>query len=99
MRLGALNHVLLTLRAAHEEKLAVAGIILVDIGDVRGDPVLKDLGKMIAEFTPTPVLGACPYLEPMTPEIFSKKLDLIEEMLNLNRADNWLESQLSRRGR
>jgi dethiobiotin synthetase len=97
LRLGALNHVLLTLRAAREEKLAIAGIILVDVGDVGDDPVLKDLGKMIAEFTPIPVLGTCPYLDPMAPEIFSEKLDFIAEMLNLNQANNWLENPVGHR--
>ncbi len=98
IRLGALNHSLLTLRAAREEKLKVAGIVLVDIEDALQNPVLNDLGKMIAEFSEAPVLGICPYLGPIAPEIFSEKLDFIMKMLNLSETDNWLVKRAKNRG-
>jgi len=94
MRLGALNHSLLTLRAANEENLKVAGIILVDLEDAHQDPVMKDLGKMINEFADTPILGMCPYLDPITPEIFNEKADFIFERMNLEKSVNWLDSMI-----
>ncbi|MFM8979735.1 MAG: dethiobiotin synthase [Planctomycetia bacterium] len=60
VRLGAINHTLLTLRALEQAGLACAGVVLV--GD--DDP---SLASALAAHAPGRVLGRLPWLEPVTP--------------------------------
>ncbi|HJZ62567.1 MAG TPA: dethiobiotin synthase [Miltoncostaeaceae bacterium] len=58
--LGTLNHILLTLEAAHRRGLTVLGVVLSGFPDDPGIDVLTNPAAL-ARLTPVPLLGVIPY--------------------------------------
>ncbi|MFT4579403.1 MAG: dethiobiotin synthetase [Nitrospinales bacterium] len=79
IRLGTLNHTLLTINAARQYGLEIKGIILnkLESGDL--DEVEKQQGKLIEELSGTPILGTCPYIQDVSVENLQKNLAQIEQ--------------------
>ena len=79
IRLGTLNHTLLTINAARQYGLKIKGIILnrQEAGDL--DEVERQQGKLIEELSDTPILGTCPYIENVSVEGIQKSLGKIEQ--------------------
>ena len=72
--LGTLNHTLLTLKAAQENEIEIAGIIL---NHPKNDPLDEiELGQadLIQEISGIRVLGECPFIDPISAEQFDEKL-------------------------
>ena len=72
--LGTLNHTLLTLKVAQEAGIEIAGIIL---NRPKCRPLSEiELGQadLIQEFSGVPVLGECPFIDPVSAEQFDDQL-------------------------
>ncbi len=63
--LGAINHTLLTIRAAHERNLKILGIVLNANQPLRGLAEKTNL-QAIQRLTHVPILGTFPYISPMS---------------------------------
>ena len=79
LRLGTLNHTLLTINAARQHGLKIKGVILnpSDAGEVNA--IEQEQGKLIEEFSDTPVLGTCPFIEDVSAKGMEKNLKLLQE--------------------
>jgi dethiobiotin synthetase len=79
IRLGTLNHTLLTINAARQYGLKIKGIILnrQETGDL--NEVEKQQGKLIEELSDTLILGTCPYIEDVSVEGLRESLPKIEQ--------------------
>lgn len=84
VRVGTLNHTLLTINAARQHGLIIKGIILnkQENGDL--DKVEEQQGKLIEELSDTPILGTCPYIDDVSPEAIHKSLEKIEHAFKDN---------------
>jgi len=82
--LGTINHTLLTVRCACQEKVPVVGIVLNNIAAKRS-LAAKTNREVIAGLTDVPVWGVLPYHEDAAPRESSKTtiVKLIENHLNL----------------
>ena len=78
VRVGTLNHTLLTINAARQHGLIIKGIILnkQENGDL--DNVEEQQGELIEELSDTPILGTCPYIDDVSAEGIHKNLGKIE---------------------
>jgi dethiobiotin synthetase len=78
IRVGTLNHTLLTINAAREHGLKIKGVILnrQEGGDL--DEVEKQQGKLIEELSDTLILGTCPNIEDVSVEGIQQNLGKIE---------------------
>ena len=78
LKVGTLNHTLLTLNAARQHGLKIKGIILnkQENGDL--DNVEEQQGKLIEELSDTPILGTCPYIEDVSVEGIRNNLGKIK---------------------
>ncbi len=78
IRVGTLNHTLLTINAARQHGLKIKGIILnrQESGDL--DEVEKRQGKLIEELSDTPILGTCPFIEDVSVKNLQQNLAQIE---------------------
>jgi dethiobiotin synthetase len=79
IRLGTLNHTLLTINAARQYGLKIKGIILnrQEAGDL--DEVEKQQGKLIGELSDIPILGTCPNIEDVSAEGLRGSLPKIKQ--------------------
>ena len=79
IRLGTLNHTLLTINAARQYGLKIKGIILnrQESGDL--DKVEKQQGKLIGELSDIPILGTCPNIEDVSAEGLRGSLPKIKQ--------------------
>jgi len=84
LRLGTLNHTLLTINAAQKHGLKIKGIILNQQEKNTLDPVEKQQGKLIKELSDIPILGICPYIKEISPEGIQASLPKIEEAFKNN---------------
>ena len=84
IRVGTLNHTLLTINAARQHGLKIKGVILNrnEGGDL--DEVEKQQGKMIEELSDTPILGICPYIEDVSVEGIRQNTGRIEHAFQDN---------------
>lgn len=84
IRVGTLNHTLLTINAARQHGLKIKGVILnrQEGGDL--DEVEKQQGKLIEELSDTPILGTCPYLEDVSVEGIRQNTGRIEHAFQDN---------------
>lgn len=72
--LGTLNHTLLTLKAAQSAGIEIAGIIL-NCGENRPlNEVEQEQADLIQKLSRVPVLGECPFIDPVSVEQFDDKL-------------------------
>ena len=62
IQIGILNHTLLTINAARQHGLKVAGVILNPVHEGELDTIEEDQGSLIEELSDTPILGTCPYI-------------------------------------
>ena len=79
LRLGTLNHTLLTINAARQHGLEVKGVILNPSDEGELDAIEQEQGKLIEEFSDTPVLGHCPFIEDVSAKGIEKNLKLLQE--------------------
>ncbi len=63
LRVGTLNHTLLTVNAAKQYGIKIKGIILNQQESGELSDVEKQQGKLMEEFSNLPILGTCPYIE------------------------------------
>jgi dethiobiotin synthetase len=84
IRVGTLNHTLLTINAARQYGLKIKGIILnrQEAGDL--DEVEKQQGKLIEELSDTPILGTCPNIEDVSVEGLLESLPKIKQAFQDN---------------
>jgi dethiobiotin synthetase len=84
IRLGTLNHTLLTIKAARQYGLKIKGVILnrQEAGDL--DEVEKQQGKLIEELSDTPILGTCPFIEDISVKNLQQNLAQIEQAFHNN---------------
>ena len=79
LRVGTLNHTLLTINAAQQYGLKIQGIILNQHeAGVLNDVEIKQ-GELIEEFSGIPILGTCPYLEDVSSEGIKESLPSIQQ--------------------
>ena len=84
VRVGTLNHTLLTINAARQHGLKIKGIILnkQENGDL--DNVEEQQGKLIEELSDTPILGTCPYIQDVSVEGIQNNLGKIKNAFKDN---------------
>ena len=69
--LGTLNHTLLTLTAAEEAGIDVAGVILNRMEDRELNAVEREQAGLIRELSKTEVLGECLFIDKLSVERFN----------------------------
>ena len=79
LRIGTLNHTLLTINAAKQKGLKIKGIILNQQGSGELRNVEKQQGKLIEEFSGIPTLGTCPYLGNLSLKRIQESLPQIQQ--------------------
>jgi len=79
IQLGALNHTLLTINAAHQHGLKIKGVILNRLSGDDLDEVEQEQGKLIEKFSGTPILGTCPFIEDVSATNIEQNLTKIEQ--------------------
>jgi len=72
--LGTINHTLLTVKAAQETGVQIAGIILNHSEDRPLSKIELGQNSLIQELSNVPILGECPYLGSVSSEQFDNKL-------------------------
>ena len=72
--LGTLNHTLLTLKVAQEAGIEIAGIILNRQKIRPLNEIELQQTDLIQELSGLPVLGECPFIDPVSAEQFGEKL-------------------------
>jgi len=79
IRLGTLNHTLLTIKAAQQYGLKLKGVVLNQQENYCLNSVEKQQGKLIEEFSNIPILGVCPYIKDVSSTGIKESLPKIEE--------------------
>ena len=72
--LGTLNHTLLTLKVARASGIEIAGIILNRQKRGPLNEIELEQTSLIQELSGIPVLGECPFIDPISMEQFGDKL-------------------------
>jgi dethiobiotin synthetase len=78
IRVGTLNHTLLTINAARQYGLKIKGIILNKQERDDLDEVEKQQGELIEELSGIPILGTCPHIENVSVEGIQQNSGKIE---------------------
>jgi len=78
VRVGTLNHTLLTINAARQYGLIIKGIILNKQENDDLNKVEEQQEKLIEELSDTPILGTCPYIEDVSVEGIRNNLGKIK---------------------
>ena len=73
--LGTINHTLLTVKAAQETGVEIAGIILNHSEDRSLNEIELGQASLIQELSNVPVLGECPFIGSISVEKFNSKLE------------------------
>ena len=81
IQIGTLNHTLLTLNAARQYGLKVAGVILNPVHAGELDTIEEEQGSLIEEFSDTPILGTCPYIHDVSSAGIKQNLEKIKQAL------------------
>ena len=79
VQVGTLNHTLLTINAARQHRLNLAGIILNPSHDAELNKIEEEQGKLIEEFSDTPILGYCPFIEDVSAKGIENNLERLQE--------------------
>ncbi len=74
MRIGCINHTLLTIESMEKKQIKIAGWIANTIQPKI--PYLTDTIKTLKQYIPAPLLGVVPYLEFVDPSITASYLEL-----------------------
>jgi len=82
--LGTINHTLLTVRAAQEQKIHVAGIVINNLSPERS-VASETISEVIAYLAEVPIWGVLPYQADLKPQFFYREtiMSLIRTHLNL----------------
>jgi len=72
--LGSINHTLLTLKAAQQAEIEIAGIIMNRSKRGPLNDIELEQTDLIHELSGIPVLGECPFIDPISSEQFNEKL-------------------------
>ncbi len=73
--LGTINHTLLSVKAARETGVEIAGIILNHSEDRSLNEIELGQASLIQELSNVPVLGECPFIDSISVEKFNRKLE------------------------
>ena len=73
--LGTINHTLLTVKAAQETGVEIAGIILNHSEDRPLNEIELGQASLIQELSNVPILGECPFIDSISTEQFDSKLE------------------------
>tara|TARA_B100000686_G_scaffold353433_1_gene459038 strand:+ start:1476 stop:2174 length:699 start_codon:yes stop_codon:yes gene_type:complete len=84
LRLGTLNHTLLTINAAKQHGLKIKGIILNQQENHALNFVEKQQDKLIKEFSDIPILGICPYIQDLSCKGIKASLPKIKQAFKNN---------------
>lgn len=79
IQVGTLNHTLLTINAARQHGLKVAGVILNPVHEGELDNIEEEQGSLIEELSDTPILGSCPYIQDVSSERIIQNLALLQK--------------------
>ena len=79
IQIGILNHTLLTINAARQYGLKVAGVILNPVHEGKLDAIDEGQGSLIEELSDTPILGTCPYIPDVSSEGIIQNLAFIQK--------------------
>ena len=71
--LGTINHTLLTVKAARETGVEIAGIILNHSEDRSLNEIELGQASLIQELSNVPVVGECPFIDSISVEKFNRK--------------------------
>jgi dethiobiotin synthetase len=82
VQIGTLNHTLLTLNAARQHGLKVAGVILNPVHEGALDVIEEEQGSLIEKFSDTPILGTCPYIDDVSNDGINKNLALLQKQFH-----------------
>ena len=82
IQIGTLNHTLLTINAARQHGLKVAGVILNPVYEGELDTIEEEQGSLIEEFSDTPILGTCPYIHDVSSERIIQNLALLQKQFH-----------------
>ncbi len=74
LTLGTLNHTLLTLKTAQSTGIEIAGVILNRSDNSPLNDVEKGQARLIHELSGVPVIGECPFINPVSVERFDNQL-------------------------
>ena len=74
LTLGTLNHTLLTLKTAQSTGIEIAGVILNRSDNNPLNDVEKGQAHLIHELSGVPVIGECPFINPVSVERFDNQL-------------------------
>ena len=84
LRLGTLNHTLLTINAARQHGLKIKGVILNQKESNTLDSVEKQQSTLIKELSDIPILGICPFIKDISSAGIQASLPKIEEAFKNN---------------
>ena len=84
VRVGTLNHTLLTINAARQYGLKIKGIILNKQENDDLDNIEEQQGKLIEKLSDTPIIGTCPYIEDVSVEGIQNNLGNIKNAFKDN---------------
>lgn len=74
LTLGTLNHTLLTLKTAQSTGIEIAGVILNRSDNSPLNDVEKGQANLIHELSGVPIIGECPFINPVSVERFDNQL-------------------------
>ncbi|HAK38396.1 MAG TPA: dethiobiotin synthase [Nitrospina sp.] len=74
LTLGTLNHTLLTLKTAQSTGIEIAGVILNRSDNNPLNDVEKGQANLIHELSGVPIIGECPFINPVSVERFDNQL-------------------------
>ena len=84
VKVGTLNHTLLTINAARQYGLKIKGIILNKQENDDLDNIEEQQGKLIEKLSDTPIIGTCPYIEDVSVEGIQNNLEKIKNAFKDN---------------
>ena len=84
LKLGTLNHTLLTINAARQHGLKIKGIVLNQKENNNLDPIEQQQDKLIKELSDIPILGICPFIKDVSSAGIKASLPKIEEAFKNN---------------
>ena len=82
IQIGILNHTLLTINAARQHGLKVAGVILNPVYKGELDTIEEEQGSLIEELSDTPILGNCPYIHDVSSKGVIQNLPLLQKQFH-----------------
>ncbi len=82
VRLGTLNHTLLTIKAARQQGLQIAGVILNSTDEGEWDAIEAEQGSLIEKLSDIPILGVCPHIHDISSEKVNENLGLVQRQFH-----------------